>query len=122
MEYGSQSKRINWDRIKVFKKPEYRLPWKLTKYMQGKRPKDYSEPELWLQAAIESGLVEMGSLPEDGRVREILTPINGAPPPYLAAGELEVMLMKGMEDTLKEAEEFISRLEAQNPQKDREKS
>lgn len=99
-EKAARSKKINWDKVKVFAKPEYRLPYKLTKYMQGKKPENSGEPELWLQVAIESGLVEMGSLHEDGRVRELLEPIDGAPKARASRADLEMLLAKGIADAL----------------------
>lgn len=62
------------------------------------------DPALWLQVAIESGLVEMGSLEKDIRVRDILSPIGDeeAPAPQLPRGELQRLLMEGTINTLAE--------------------
>lgn len=92
-----RSKKINWDKVKVFDKPEYRLPFKLSKYTQGRGG---YEPEPWLQAAIESGLVEMGSLEKGGRVGEWLEPIGDHPPARMKREELEALMAKCLAEML----------------------
>lgn len=95
----SRSKKINWEKVRVFDKPEYRLPFKLSKYTAGKKGRGY-DPEPWLQAAIESGLVEMGSLAGGKVVGEFLEPIGRHPPARMKPEKLEAMLLKGISDIL----------------------
>lgn len=86
-------------KLKLFK-AEYRTPFKYSALMQGRRPKGMSEPEGWLMAAIQSGLVEMGSLGKDGRVGELFEPIGDNPPAEWTGPPLEELLLAGTKDAL----------------------
>lgn len=102
---GDQKKRKRrtdrkWENVLVFERPEYRVPFKLTKYVKGPRPKDYAEPEMWLQLGIESGLVEMGSPRADGRASDMFEPIGDAVDATVKRYNLEELLQKGIEDAL----------------------
>lgn len=88
--------KIDWDKVKVFEKPEFRVPFTFQKYRNGK--KSGIEPELWMQVAVESGLVEMGSPHEDGGVGEWYEPTEGFAKPYMSRAELEALLVKGIAD------------------------
>ncbi len=88
-------------KVKVFAAPEYRMPYRLAMYTPSPKQKDSIRPPLWLQAAIESGLVEMGS-PNVDRVEDgLFKPLNGHPPPRMKPGELERAIREGIENTLK---------------------
>lgn len=100
---GAKSKgrtpKVDWSKVKVFKKPEYRVPVTFQMYRKGKNTPGL-EPELWMQAAVESGLVAMGSLEKDGPVGEWFEPLDGAPEPKGSAAELEALLLKGIADVI----------------------
>lgn len=97
----SPSGKINWDKVRVFEAAEYRTPWKLAMYLPGKRSKVSGEPELWLQVAIESGLVEMGSLEKGYQGGELLNPIDRRRGrPGMKRKELEALIARGIIDTL----------------------
>ncbi len=96
-----RSKKINWDKVRVFKQPEYRLPFSLGKYVPGKRTQQ--DPELWIQVAIESGLVEMGSLRGGGPVGDLLDPLNGNPPARMNREDLEALVTKGLMEVLEKS-------------------
>lgn len=85
--------------LKLFK-AEYQTPFKYAALMPGRKPKLLCEPEGWLMAAIQSGLVEMGSLAKDGRVGELLEPIGDNPPPIFDGPPLEELLLAGTKDAL----------------------
>lgn len=92
-------KKTNWEKVRVFKAAEYRTPFKLSKYVPGK--KGY-EPDVWLQVAIESGLVEMGS-PSEGYLGDaLLNPIDRRRkgPPSMKRKDLEALIAKGIVDIL----------------------
>jgi hypothetical protein len=96
-----RSKKINWDKVRVFKQPEYRLPFVPSKYVRGKRARQ--DPELWIQVAIESGLVEMGSLSGGGPVGDLLDPLNGNPPARMNREDLEALVTKGLMEVLEKS-------------------
>lgn len=92
--------KIDWDAVKVFQEPEYKIPYKLTTYMPGKRSKNAIAPELWVQVAIESGLVAMASQSEATQGGEWLEPLNGNPPARMNPGELQTLIADGIADIL----------------------
>ena len=87
--------------LKLFK-PEYRTPFKYTELLKGRKPKAMPgwTPDAWLIAAIQSGLVEMGSLEKAGRVGELLEPIGDAPAPIYDGPPLEELWLQGTQDAL----------------------
>lgn len=88
-----------WDKYKVFARPEYRTH-EFKALMPGRKLPESGRPEPWLEAAIRSGLVEMGS-PEKGLpVGDWLEPINGHPPPRMSREALELMWAKGIAEVL----------------------
>jgi hypothetical protein len=90
-------KNADWDKIKVFKEPEYRVPWKLALYSKGKQGAA-AAPEPWIQAAIESGLAVME--PRDGGGSEWLEPLGDHPPARMTRAELEALINQGIQDML----------------------
>lgn len=90
----------NWDKIKVFKEPEYRLPYKLAKYMPGR--KGSQDPELWLQVAIESGLVVMEECEEAARRGAWLEPLGDNPPARMTREELEALIEAGIREVVRD--------------------
>ena len=109
-EKSKRTKKIDWDKVKVFDKPEYLVPYKLAKYMPGKRSKNYVEPELWLQVGIESGLVATAS--RDGETGgEWMQPLDDNPPAYMKAEDLEALLKKYIDETNVQTTDIIKILE-----------
>lgn len=106
--------KVNWDKVKVFAKPEYRIPFKAAIYQNGKKPTGLIAPPAWLQAAIESGLVEMGSPNADGRAVEFFDPIGAQPPARMSREELDRRLYEGIAKTLDDFEAFDKRTKADN--------
>lgn len=87
-----RSKKINWDKVKVFAEPEYRVPWALQKYSKGKGS---IPPEPWIQAAIESGLavMEPHESPSDW-----LEPLGDHPPAEMNREDLQALIDKALQD------------------------
>lgn len=106
---AKQSKALDLDKIKVFAKPEYLLPYHLAMYTNSPKKKDSVRAPLWLQAAVESGLVAMGSPSEDGLKGGLLKPLDGHPPPRLKAGELDRYLQESISKTLRQIEEYAAK-------------
>ena len=104
----SRPKKIEWNKVKLYDKPLYRTPYKFTALMPGRRPKHgVYEPEGWIRAAIESGLVEMGSLEKGGPVGALLEPIRKKTPlPQFDRSTLEKMWTDGIADALKKLDEL----------------
>lgn len=97
----SRSRKTNWDAVRVFKEAEYRTPLKLGMYTKGKKTRGAGEPDVWLQVAIESGLVEMGSLSEGYQGDGLLDPIGKRRKvPFMSHEDLEAMIAKGIADIL----------------------
>lgn len=86
---------------KLFK-PVLNLPYKLSLYQKGRTG---VLPEPWLQAAIESGLVEM-VLPKEGEPRGGWLEPKPGEKTTMTAEELEQLLHESMAETLKELEEL----------------
>lgn len=96
-----QSKKINWDKVRVVNQPVLRLPYKLAKYSGAKRGVGYYPPELWVQAAIESGLAVMEPPPEGapkGGWFEIIDKKTFQP---LRPGELQELINEGIKNNLR---------------------
>lgn len=94
-----RSKKINWDKVRVFSEPEYRVPWQLQQYSKG-RGKIPAEP--WIQAAIESGLAVME--PQESP-QDWLEPLGDNPPARMNLEDLQSLIDKGLQEiwtTLKE--------------------
>lgn len=100
-----QSKALDLDKVKVFAKPEYRLPYHLAMYTNSPKKKASVPAPLWLQAAVESGLVEMGPPSADGLRDGLLSPLDGHPPIRMKPGELDRMLRDGIARTLRQLEQ-----------------
>lgn len=88
-------KKLNWESMKVFDRPLYRMPYQLAKYRKGKKGLS-GDPPLWMQVAIESGLVEMGSQSKGCQGGALLEPIGKAPPPRASREELIDMITLGL--------------------------
>lgn len=94
-------KKIRWDKLKVFERPVFRLPYTLSKYVPSPgRHGGSVEPQLWVQAAIESGLVEMAPRDEVARKGEWFEPIGDHPPEGVNRVDLERDIILGLEKTL----------------------
>lgn len=89
-----------WDKYKVFARPEYRTHYEYKALLPGRKLPGSGRPEPWLEAAIRSGLVEMGSLEKATPGGELLEPLNGHPPPRMSREALELMWAKGIAEVL----------------------
>lgn len=87
-----RSKKINWDKVKVFAEPEYRVPWQLQQYSKG-RGSAPAEP--WIQAAIESGLAVME--PQESP-SDWLEPLGDNPPARMSQEDLQALVDKGLQE------------------------
>lgn len=99
----TKAKRIDWNKVKVFEEPAYRLPFRLAMYTNGPHKGKngaFIPPPLWLQVAIESGLVEMGSPGKASQGGALLEPIGSHPPARMKSGELDRMITEGLAKTL----------------------
>lgn len=89
-----------WDKYKVFAHPEYRTRYQYKGLLPGRKLPGAGRPEAWLEAALRSGLVEMGSLEKATPGGGLLEPINGHPPPRMNREALELMWAKGIAEVL----------------------
>ncbi len=95
----SSKTKVNWDKVKVFDRPELRLGLRLAKYTKGRGG---LPPEPWVEAAIQSGLLELAS-PNAGDRRHWIEPIDGQP---LQGLSLDDILREKTASTLKRLEEL----------------
>lgn len=96
-------KKVNWSKVKVFDKPVLRLPFRLAKYSKG-RGAAWGDPELWLQAGIESGLVVMEEPKEGEHAPSWLEVIDREAYQPLKPGELQELVNEGIRNNLKALE------------------
>lgn len=97
-----RSRRLKWDKVKVFDKPEYRLPYPLTGFPKGRRRKGLARSAGWLEVALESGLVETGLPNEASQGGVLLKPLDDHPPARMTREELNELVRQGLERTLAE--------------------
>lgn len=101
----TRSKKIKWETMKVFDQPEFTVPFGISMYKRGKKPQGIPGPELWMQAAIESGLVAMGSFDAAEQKHEMYKPSKDHPPQEMNKS-LDQLLDEGIADTLAKLEKL----------------
>lgn len=101
----SRQKKINWDKVRVFDKPEFMVPFRFPKYRGGKNPFGVPGPELWVQAAVESGLVRMEPFDPEKQRGAWFEPLEDHPPREMNKS-LDELLDEGIADTLRKLEKL----------------
>lgn len=99
------SNRKDWETVKVFQEPAFRIPLVMAAHSPGRRKEAPIPPIPWVEAAIRAGLVETASPRRALPVGEFFSPLDGQDRlPYCSREDLLRQLKEGIEDTLREWE------------------
>jgi hypothetical protein len=94
----SKDRKINWDEVRVFAKPELRLNYKLSANLPGKMG-----PLPWIEAAVKSGLAATVSPNAGSRGGALMVPFDGRRK-HIPKIDLAQLIKEGMENTLRQLE------------------
>lgn len=99
------SNRKDWETVKVFQEPAFRVPVGLAQHTPGRRRYSVIPPLPWLDAAIRAGLVEMASRSGDSQEGAFFVPLEGKEMPFCSRADLLQQLKEATEATLKQWED-----------------